>query len=79
MVCRYKGHGAGRSCGTVILRFSKIRQCVICHPEPLLCFRRMELEMLQLECSNRIELCVYENGAWGYSDYMLLEILRRVN
>ncbi|KAH3850468.1 hypothetical protein DPMN_092879 [Dreissena polymorpha] len=64
----------------VILRLPKIRQAIICHPEPLLWFSRirMELEMLGLERFNRDIQCIDENGECN-SDIILQEIDTRVS
>ncbi|KAH3734262.1 hypothetical protein DPMN_040701 [Dreissena polymorpha] len=65
----------------MILRLPKIRQAIICHPEPLLWFsrRRMELEMLGLEWFNRAAKCSDENGVCDFSDFILQEIGRRMS
>ncbi|KAH3850332.1 hypothetical protein DPMN_092741 [Dreissena polymorpha] len=60
-----------------ILRLPKIRQAIICHPEPLLWFsrRRMELEMLQLELTKN---CLVNYGECDDTD-IILQIVRRMN
>ncbi|KAH3850383.1 hypothetical protein DPMN_092794 [Dreissena polymorpha] len=59
----------------VILRLLKIRQAIICHPEPLLWFsrRRMEMEILTLEWTNRLAERDDEDG-----DIILQEIWIRL-
>ncbi|KAH3874546.1 hypothetical protein DPMN_037791 [Dreissena polymorpha] len=44
----------------MLLRLNKIRQAIICHPEPLLWFSKMrtELEMVRLEQTNRLGQCL---------------------
>ena len=58
----------------VILRLSKIRRAIICHPEPMLSFSaiRTELEMLHLE-----QMIRSMNGLVDRSDVILKKILRR--
>ncbi|KAH3808847.1 hypothetical protein DPMN_137206 [Dreissena polymorpha] len=62
----------------VILRLPKIRQAIICHQEPMLWFsrRRMGIEQLMLEATNRITQ-LSENGEWDFPDIILPEIWRR--
>ncbi|KAH3850236.1 hypothetical protein DPMN_092643 [Dreissena polymorpha] len=63
----------------MILRLPRIRQTIICYPEPLLWFsrRRMELEMLQLEYLNRDLQCIDENGECDDTDIILQAIYMR--
>ncbi|XP_052239963.1 uncharacterized protein LOC127850724 [Dreissena polymorpha] len=62
----------------VILRLPKIRQAIICHPEPLMWFsrRRIKMEMLTLELRIRAAQCRDKKGACDNSDIMLQEIHR---
>ncbi|KAH3808870.1 hypothetical protein DPMN_137229 [Dreissena polymorpha] len=71
----------------VILRLPRIRQAIICYPEPLLWLnsRRTELEMLELEWLNRHARCMDENDEYDDTDIILqaicmrqIEILREV-
>ncbi|KAH3874550.1 hypothetical protein DPMN_037796 [Dreissena polymorpha] len=47
----------------ILMRLKKVRQAVICHPEPLLWYSTMrtELEMLDLELMFRLTQCTDEN------------------
>ncbi|KAH3740081.1 hypothetical protein DPMN_046776 [Dreissena polymorpha] len=47
----------------MLLWVKKIRQAIVCHPEPLLWYSKMrtELEMLALECNNMAVRCRDEN------------------
>ncbi|KAH3850264.1 hypothetical protein DPMN_092672 [Dreissena polymorpha] len=63
----------------VILRLPRIRQAIICHPEPLLWFsrRRMELELLELEYMNRHVQCMDEDSEYDDTDIILQAIYWR--
>ncbi|XP_052224525.1 uncharacterized protein LOC127840107 isoform X11 [Dreissena polymorpha] len=58
----------------LILRLPKIRQAIIAHPEPLRWYsgRKIELEMLQLICMNRLTL-----GMDFETDVIMQALLRR--
>ncbi|KAH3809327.1 hypothetical protein DPMN_137690 [Dreissena polymorpha] len=62
----------------VILGLPKIRRAIVASPEPMLWYsmKRMELEMLELEHTNRLVPCL-ENGVLDKSDPILKEIRRR--
>ncbi|KAH3734097.1 hypothetical protein DPMN_040537 [Dreissena polymorpha] len=64
---------------SVILRLPRIRQAVICYPQPMLWFsrRRMEAEILILEWMRRDLQCRCENGRYDIDDIILVEIDRR--
>ncbi|KAH3741950.1 hypothetical protein DPMN_048680 [Dreissena polymorpha] len=63
----------------VILRLPRIRQAVIASPEPMLWFskKKMELEILLVEETNRYMKCKDENEVVNESDAILQEIRRR--
>ncbi|KAH3874570.1 uncharacterized protein LOC127869249 [Dreissena polymorpha] len=51
----------------MLLRLNKIRQAIICHPEPLLWFSKMrtELEILRLESFRRAHQCIFNHLGSG--------------
>ncbi|KAH3737165.1 uncharacterized protein LOC127849586 [Dreissena polymorpha] len=64
----------------VILRLPKIRQALIAHPEPLRRFSswKIELEMLELICQNRIEKAVLFQAARARQKAILREVRQRM-
>lgn len=65
----------------ILLRLKKIREAIVCHPEPLMWFSRMktELEMLYLFSNNRLLQFSDNNGQVDETDTIVQALDKRIH